>query len=144
VGVVIGLGKFRFGDFSDITWNKELALLCPDNKAGKLDLYLATHHGGESSKAIWDLAPRVTIINNGPTKGADPAGWKILRASPGLEEIWQLHFALAGGSETNANDVFIANPAEDLAEYIKVSAEPTGAFTVINHRNKFTRTYAAK
>jgi len=144
VGVVIELGKFRFGDFSDITWNKELALLCPENKAGKLDLYLATHHGGESSKAIWGLAPRVTIINNGATKGADPAGWKVLRASPGLEEIWQLHFALAGGSETNSNDVFIANPAEDLAEYIKVSAEPTGAFTVVNHRNKFTRTYAAK
>ena len=144
VGIVIELGKFRFGDFSDITWNKELGLLCPENKAGKLDLYLATHHGGESSKAIYGLAPRVTIINNGATKGADPAGWKVLRASPGLEEIWQLHFALAGGSDTNANDVFIANPAEDLGEYLKVTAEPTGAFTVLNHRNKFTRTYAAK
>lgn len=144
VGIVVELGKFRFGDFSDITWNKELALLCPENKAGKLDLYLATHHGGESSKAIYGLAPRVIVINNGPTKGADPAGWKILRASPGLEEIWQLHFALAGGSDTNANDVFIANPADDLAEYIKVTAEPTGAFTVVNHRNKFTRTYAAR
>ena len=144
VGIVVELGKFRFGDFSDITWNKELALLCPDNKAGKLDLYLATHHGGESSKAIWGLAPRVTIINNGATKGGDPAGWKILRASPGLEEIWQLHFALAGGSDANANDVFIANPAEDLGEYLKVTAESTGAFTVVNHRNKFTRTYAAK
>jgi competence protein ComEC len=144
VGVMIELGKFRFGDFSDITWNKELALLCPENKAGKLDLYLATHHGGLSSKAIWGLAPRVTIINNGATKGADPLGWKVLRDSPGLEEIWQLHFALAGGSEANTNDVFIANPAEDLGEYIKVSAEPTGAFTVTNHRNKFTKTYAAK
>jgi competence protein ComEC len=144
VGVMIELGKFRFGDFSDITWNKELALLCPENKAGKLDLYLATHHGGLSSHAIWGLAPRVTIINNGPTKGGDPLGWKVLRSSPGLEEIWQLHFALAGGSEANTNDVFIANPAEDLGEYIKVSAEPTGAFTVVNHRNKFTRTYPAK
>ncbi len=144
VGVVVELGKFRFGDFSDITWNKELALLCPDNKAGKLDLYLATHHGGESSNAIYGLTPRVTIINNGPNKGGDPAGWKILRASPGLEEIWQLHFALAGSSETNANDVFIANPADDLGEYIKVTAEPTGAFTVVNHRNKFTRAYPAK
>ncbi len=144
VGVVVELGKFRFGDFSDITWNKELALLCPENKAGKLDLYLATHHGGLSSHAIWGLAPRVTIINNGATKGGDALGWKVLRSSPGLEEIWQLHFALAGGSDANANDVFIANPAEDLAAYIKVSAEPTGTFTVTNHRNKFTRTYAAK
>lgn len=144
VGIVVELGKFRFGDFSDITWNKELALLCPENKAGKLDLYLTTHHGGESSKAIWGLAPRVAIMNNGATKGGDPAGWKVVRNSPGLEDLWQLHFALAGGSDTNANDVFIANPAEDLGEYIKVTAEPTGAFTVVNHRNKFTRTYAPK
>lgn len=144
VGVVIELGKFRFGDFSDITWNKELKLLCPDNKAGKLDLYLATHHGGLSSKAVWGLAPRVTILDNGPTKGGDPQGWKVLRDSPGLEEIWQLHFSLAGGSDANANDVFIANSAEDLGEYLKVSAEPTGAFTVVNHRNKFSKTYAAK
>lgn len=144
IGVVIQSGKFRFGDFSDITWNKELKLLCPDNKAGKLDLYLATHHGGLSSKAIWGLAPRVTILNNGPTKGGDPMGWKLLRESPGLEEIWQLHFSLAGGSDANANDVFIANPAEELGEYLKVSAEPTGAFTVVNHRNKFMKTYAAR
>jgi competence protein ComEC len=144
VGVVIELGKFRFGDFSDITWNKELALLCPDNKAGKLDLYLATHHGGLSSRAIYALAPRVTVINNGPSKGADPLGWKVLRNSPGLEDLWQLHFALAGGSEANASDPFIANASDDLGEYLKVSAEPTGAFTVVNHRNRFTRTYAAK
>jgi competence protein ComEC len=144
VGVVIELGKFRFGDFSDITWNKELALLCPDNKAGKLDLYLTTHHGGESSKAIWGLAPRVAIMNNGPRKGGDPAGWKVVEASPGLEDLWQLHFAIAGGSETNTADSFIANVDDDLGEYLKVTAEPSGAFTVINHRNKFSKTYPAK
>ena len=144
VGVVIELGKFRFGDFSDITWNKELALLCPENKAGKLDLYLTTHHGGESSKAIWGLAPRVAIMNNGPNKGGDPAGWRVVKASPGLEDLWQLHFALAGGSDANAADTYIANVDQDLGEYIKVAAEPTGAFTVTNHRNKFARTYAAR
>jgi competence protein ComEC len=109
IGVVIEMGRFRFGDFSDITWNKELALLCPDNKVGKLDLYLTTHHGGESSKAIWGLAPRVAIMNNGPSKGGDPAGWKVVKASPGLEDLWQLHFAIAGGSDTNVADSFIAN-----------------------------------
>src|SRR5580693_366251 len=82
-GIVVELGKFRFGDFGDITWNKELALLCPENRVGKLDLYLTTHHGGESSKAIWGLAPRVAIMNNGPRKGGDPQGWKVITGSPG-------------------------------------------------------------
>jgi len=147
VGVVIELGRFRFGDFSDITWNKELALLCPDNKVGKLDLYLTTHHGAESSKAIYGLAPRAAIMNNGPSKGGDPAGWKVVKASPGLEDLWQLHFAIAGGTNTNAVDSFIANSladAGDLGEYLKVTAEASGAFSVINHRNKYSKTYPAK
>lgn len=144
VGVVIELGKFRFGDFSDITWNKELALLCPDNKVGKLDLYLTTHHGAESSKAIWGLAPRAAIMNNGPTKGGDPAGWRVIKASPGLEDLWQLHFAIAGGSATNAADSFIANVDDDPGEYLKVTAESSGAFTVLNHRNRFSKTYPAR
>jgi hypothetical protein len=57
---------------------------------------------------------------------------------------WQLHFAVAGGADTNVADVFIANPAVDLGEYLKVTAEPSGAFTVVNHRNKYTKTYPAK
>ncbi|HEV8413785.1 MAG TPA: MBL fold metallo-hydrolase [Bryobacteraceae bacterium] len=145
LGLVIQFGKFRFADLGDLTWNKELALLCPENKAGKIDLYLTTHHGGESPKAIWGMAPRVAIMNNGPSKGGDPAGWKNLMASPGLEDLWQLHFALAGGKETNAPDTFIANvDVNDQGRHLKVSALADGSFTVINPRNKFTKTYAAK
>ena len=145
LGVVIQFGKFRFADLGDLTWNKELALLCPENKVGKIDLYLTTHHGGESSKAIWGMTPRVAIMNNGPAKGGDPAGWKNVMASPGLEDLWQLHFALAGGKETNVPDTFIANvDANDQGRHLKVSALADGSFTVTNPRNKFTKTYAAK
>jgi len=145
VALVIQFGKFRFADLGDLTWNKELALLCPENKAGKIDLYLTTHHGGESPKAIWGMAPRVAIMNNGPSKGGDPAGWKNVMASPGLEDLWQLHFALAGGKETNVPDTFIANvDANDQGRHLKVSALADGSFTVTNPRNKFTKTYAAK
>jgi competence protein ComEC len=144
-GIVVELGKFRFGDFGDITWNKELALLCPENRVGKLDLYLTTHHGGESSKAIWGLAPRVAIMNNGPRKGGDPLGWKVIMGSPGLEDLWQLHFAIAGGKEANAPDPLIANVDEHCnGVYLKVSASADGSFTVFNPRNKYTKTYAAK
>jgi competence protein ComEC len=144
-GIVVDFGKFRFGDFGDITWNKELALLCPENRVGKLDLYLTTHHGGESSQAIWGLAPRVAIMNNGPRKGGDPAGWKVITGSLGLEDLWQLHFALGGGKEANAPDPFIANVEEKGTEfYIKVSASADGSFTVFNPRNKYSKTYPAK
>jgi hypothetical protein len=83
-------------------------------------------------------------MNKGPTKGGDPAGWKVVKASPGLEDLWQLHFAIAGGSATNVADSFIANVDNDLGEYLKVTAELSGAFTVVNHRNKYTKTYPAK
>jgi competence protein ComEC len=143
VGVVIQFGKFRFADLGDLTWNKELALLCPENKVGKVDLYLTTHHGGESPKAIWGMAPRVAIMNNGPSKGGD--GWKTVMASPGLEDLWQLHFALAGGKEANVPDTFIANvDANDQGRHLKVAALADGSFTVTNPRNKFSKTYAAK
>ena len=146
VGIVITFGKFRFVDLGDLTWNKQLALLCPDNKVGKVDLYLTTHHGGDDSpKALWGMAPRVAIMNNGPMKGGDPLGWKNVKASPGLEDLWQLHFALAGGKDTNVPDTFIANvDANDQGRHLKVSALADGSFTVTNPRNKFTKTYAAK
>ena len=145
LALVIQFGKFRFADLGDLTWNQELALLCPGNRAGKIDLYLTTHHGGESPKAMWGMAPRVAIMNNGPSKGGDPAGWKNLMASPGLEDLWQLHFALAGGKETNVPDTFIANvDANDQGRHLKVSALADGSFTVTNPRNRFTKTYAAK
>jgi beta-lactamase superfamily II metal-dependent hydrolase len=144
-GVVVQFGKFRFGDFGDITWNKELALLCPQNRVGKLDLFLTTHHGGESPKAIWGLMPRVAIMNNGPRKGGDPAGWKTVSATPGLEDLWQLHFAVAGGKDANTADPLIANIEENCTgQYLKVSASADGSFTVFNSRNKYAKTYAAR
>ena len=146
VGVVITFGKFRFVDLGDLTWNKQLALFCPDNKVGKADLYLTTHHGGaDSPKAFWGMAPRVAIMNNGPMKGGEPLAWQTVKASPGLEDLWQLHFALAGGKDTNVPDTFIANvDANDQGRHLKVSALADGSFTVTNPRNKFTKTYAAK
>ncbi len=141
-GIVVEFDKFRFADFGDLTWNKELELLCPENRVGKLSLYLTSHHGGETSKAIHALAPRVAIMNNGPRKGDDPAGWKTVSESPGLEDLWQLHFGLAAGKEANAPDLRIANIEEHCTGlYLKVTAEENGEFTVYNPRNKYSKTY---
>jgi beta-lactamase superfamily II metal-dependent hydrolase len=144
-GVLVQFGKFRFLDLGDITWNKELAVLCPNNHAGKVDLYLTTHHLADSPKAIWGLAPRVAIANNGPRKGGSAAGWKTTMASPGLEDMWQLHFAVAGGKDANVADTLIANVDEMCqGEHLKVSASEDGSFTVLNPRNKYSKTYKAR
>jgi competence protein ComEC len=144
-GVLIQYGKFRFADLGDLTWNKENALLCPENRVGKVDLFLTDHHGGETSPAIHGMAPRVAIMNNGARKGGDPKGWKTVKESPGLEDLWQLHFAVAGGKEANVPDTMIANLEEHCeGKFIKVTAESNGSFTVFNSRNKYSKTYAAK
>lgn len=145
VAIVVQFGQFRFADLGDLTYNRQLALLCPQNKIGKVDLYLIAHHTTETLNPIWALAPRVSVSNNGLRKGADPAAWKIVHASPGLEDMWQLHFAAAGGKETNVSDPFIANVEDiDQGYYLKASAEPDGTFTMFNPRNKYMKEYKAK
>ena len=145
-GVLIQFGKFRFADPGDIIANEELALECPDNKAGKLDLYLTAHHATHvSPKSVYGLAPRVIVMDNGARKGGLPAAWKVLRATPGLEDLWQIHFSVTGGKENNAADAFIANLDEgDDGHYLKVSASEDGSFTVFNTRNKYSKAYPAK
>ena len=102
-GLLITYGKFRMLDLGDLTSQKEMDLVCPQNRLGKIDLYLTTHHGTrfiERPGIVHALAPRVAIMNNGAKKGGSADAWKTVRSSPGLEDFWQLHFAVAGGKET--------------------------------------------
>jgi beta-lactamase superfamily II metal-dependent hydrolase len=147
LALVIEFGKFRFLDPGDLTYNRELALLCPRNQVGKVDLFLSTHHGSESPKAIWDLGARVAIMNNGPRKGGDAAGWKTIAASPGMDDVWQLHFGIAAGADGNSRDPLIANlvlGGDEDGKFLKVEALPTGEFTVTNSRNKYSKGYKVR
>lgn len=143
--IIVQWNKFRFADLGDLPWHRELSLMCPENLIGKVDLYLTTHHGGESPEGIYGLAPRVAIMNNGARKGGDPEAWKRVMKSPGLEDLWQLHFAMAGGKDANVSDTMIANVDEKCTgEYLKVVVAEDGSFTVTNARNKYTKSYKAK
>lgn len=148
LGFVLNFGKFRFVDLGDLTSAKELNLVCPNNLLGTVDVYLTTHHGLDASnpKAIVHaLRPRVAIMNNGAKKGGVPAAWKVIKDSPGLEDMWQVHFAVAGGKETNVPEPMIANIEEnDEGKALKLSASADGSFTVTNTRNKYSKTYAKK
>jgi len=93
---------------------------------------------------------------------------KTLHSSPGLEDLWQVHFSQLSGQEYTVAGLFIANvldepsaampvapiappppgpgaPAAPLhngtAYWIKVSAQADGSFSVTNARNGFSKTY---
>jgi beta-lactamase superfamily II metal-dependent hydrolase len=144
-GVVVEFGKFRFMDLADLTWNKQLALFCPENRVGQIDVYLTSRHGGDSPQAFEAIAPRVAIMNNGPRKGGAATAWHTVKDTPHLEDLWQLHFAIAGGKDANSPDTFIANVDEQCqGQFLKVSANADGSFTVFNQRNKFSKNYTAR
>lgn len=150
LGIAMQFGKFRVVDLGDLTWNKELELMCPNNPLGHADLLVVSHHGLDQSNSpalVYGLRPRIAVIDNGSKKGGTAAAWEVVHSSPQLEDIWQLHFANAGGQEHNAQDPYIANINEgegDAGHYLKVTAHEDGSFEVYNSRNKFTKPYAAK
>ena len=119
--------------------------MCPNNRVGQVDVYLTSHHGlsTSGSKAlVWALHPRVAIMNNGARKGGEAEAWQVVKSSPGLEDLWQLHYALAAGKEHNVADSYVANPEENCAgKYLKLSVQADGSFTVTNSRNGFSKTY---
>jgi competence protein ComEC len=148
VGILIAYGSFRMIDLADLTWNKEYGLVCPNNKAGVVDLYLVSHHGmnlSGSPQLVHALEPRVALMNNGPRKGGSPETWQVVRDSPGLADFWQLHYSIAAGKDHNAADPFLAN-LDELCEgkWLRVTARNDGSFTVYNSRNKYQKTYARK
>lgn len=148
VGILLTYGNFRFIDLGDLTWNQELDLMCPNNRVGTVDVYLISHHGlklSGSPALVHALHPRVAILNNGARKGGDPQACQIVKSSPGLEDLWQLHYAIAGGEEHNVDEKYIANPDEKCeGKSLKLSAQADGSFTVANSRTGFSKTYPAK
>ena len=167
----ITFGRFRVLYLADFDWNQEVDLMCPNNRIGTVDLFVASRHGQPSSNSealVHAIRPRVIIMNNGPRKGGQPAAMNVLLNSPRLEDLWQIHFALLGGQEYTVPGIFIANVEEGAtvplaplaptprgapapsapqhngpANWIKVSAQTDGSFTVSNARNGFSKTYKA-
>jgi beta-lactamase superfamily II metal-dependent hydrolase len=144
VGTIVTYGNFRLLDLGDLTWNKEHELVCPNNLLGTVDVYLTTHHGMDLSGPavlVHAVHPRVAIMNNGAKKGGAATAWRIIEDSPGLEDLWQLHYAVDGGADHNVPAPFIANLDETTAHGIRLTAERDGRFAVTNARNGQTKTY---
>ena len=145
VGFLLTYGRFRFLDLADLTWNKELELVCPINRIGTVDVFLVNHHGmnlSNSPPLVHGIAARVAILNNGAKKGGSPDVLRLIRRSPGLEDLWQLHLALAADPQDNASPERIANlEAECQGHWLKLTAESSGAFRITNSRTGETKAY---
>lgn len=154
VGMLLTFGAFRFLDLGDLTQDLEHQMACPVNRIGEVDLYLTTHHGSGQSNAavlVHALKSRVAIMNNGAQKGGDLPVLHTVRSAPELEDLWMLHYSAAAGAEGNVAEPFIANTGDvpdpavpDQGFGVSVTAQADGSFTVINERNKHTRTYPAR
>jgi competence protein ComEC len=173
VGTSVTFGTFRTIHLGDLTKNKEFELMCPNNRIGTVDVLLGLHHGQDTSSSevlVHAIRPRVAVMNNGTRKGGQPEVMRTLHLSPGLEDLWQMHFSELSGQEYTMPGMFIANvldvpsaamPVAPMpppqpgagappapvhngpAFWIKVSAQTDGSFTVTNPRNGFSKTYKA-
>jgi beta-lactamase superfamily II metal-dependent hydrolase len=126
VGSVITFGQFRAIDLGDLLWGKEFELVCPNNPVGAVDVFFVTHHGLDQSVSpalVHGLQPRVAIMQNGTRKGAGTEAMPTMRKSPGLEDIWQLHWSYNAGIEQNSAGAFIAN-VDDAATIANVLTAP--------------------
>ena len=87
LGYLLRAGKFEFVNLGDLSWNFQHRLACPVNLLGKIDLFQVTHHGVRDDvlpQQMWAMAPAVTVMNNGPTKGAGTVAVETILRSPGL------------------------------------------------------------
>ncbi|MBN9589716.1 MAG: MBL fold metallo-hydrolase [Alphaproteobacteria bacterium] len=146
LGLLMRFGRTRIVDLGDLTWNKEIALLCPANKMGRADIYFVTGHGMDLSNSPPTAAidPLVAIMQNGPTKGGSPDVVKTVESYPHLQGFWRTH-AMVRNPELDGDPNYIANLRGGAdGNPIRLSITETGQITVTNSRNGFSRTYMAR
>ncbi|HWB82980.1 MAG TPA: MBL fold metallo-hydrolase [Bryobacteraceae bacterium] len=147
-GILVTYGNFRLIYLGDLTWNKEYDLVCPNNKIGTVDAYLISGHGNANASSpqfVHAIHPRVAVMGNGARKGGSAQTWQTVHDSPGLLDLWQLHYAIAAEKDHNSPDTFIANVYEQCqGNWLRLTAQKDGSFTLYNKRNKFEKTYTAR
>src|ERR1700733_575124 len=145
LGTIITFGKVRILDLGDLTWDKEVELVCPINKLGAVDIFIVSHHGlGQSNSPalLGAISPRIAIMDNGADKGGSPPSWDNIKNSPKLEDLWQLHFSNEGGAAHNSADALIANlRGPDAGNDLELSVWADGNLEVYNSRTQTIKHY---
>jgi beta-lactamase superfamily II metal-dependent hydrolase len=130
VGSLVTVGAFRMIDFGDLTGAKEFDLVCPNNPIGTVDLFMASNHGTNNANLpffVNSIAPRVSIAQNGATKGGSAQYLQALYTSPNFVDVWMTHWANAGIAECNPPGLFIANGMDPAVIAGILTAPPRAA-----------------
>jgi competence protein ComEC len=147
VGVHITFGRVKLLDLGDLTRDKEMELVCPVNKLGKVDIYIVSHHGlsQSSSAAMVDaIGARVAIMDNGAKKGGSSSTLDTVLNAPGMESLWQLHYSEEGGEDHNTDEALIANlSGQENGNYFRLTVASNGSFDLLNSRTGETKHYSA-
>ena len=162
VGVLATYGRFTFLDLGDFNWAMEVELSCPTNLVGEVSLYQTSRHAAfddaGSPTHLYAIKPQVVVVNNGPRKGlggtspgfseVSTAHYERIAASPGIEGIWQGHRSLLDPDPaSNTAEEMIANLEDTAAcsgHWLRATVARNGTFTMLNSRNGFSQTYAAR
>ena len=152
LGVLLQFAGVKILDLGDLTKDRERALVCPANRIGTVDIDIVSHHGWEQSSSrafVHALRPRVAIMDNGAKKGGSSPVLDVVRSSPGLETLWQLHtseegMAKAGGPEHNTAEPFIANTPGVDGKMLEVVVHADGSYDVTNDRTAAIKHYPAR
>jgi beta-lactamase superfamily II metal-dependent hydrolase len=144
VGILLTYGAFRMLDLGDLTWNREMQLVCPEDLIGPVDLFMASHHGVDLSNnpaLVSAVRPRVAVMNNGTRKGGAASTIALLKAAPGLQALYQSHWSTNAG-DGNPPAAFLANLQDSTdGNWIKIAAQDNGTMTVTNGRTGESTTY---
>ena len=120
----------------------------PHNRVGTVDVYQVNHHGLDySNNAVFvrSLAPTVSVMNNGVTKGCGPASFAAVKGA-GVSAMYQLHKNLRADIENNTTDEYTANLTRDCdAHHIHMSVAPNGKqYTLSIRANGHSRTFKTR
>lgn len=147
VGTLLTFRKTRILDLGDLTWNKEMELLCPTNSIGKVDILFITGHGMDlsSSPPTGALDPLVALMQNGSTKGGDQKVIQTVNTYPDLKGFWRAHETIRY-PDLNGDPNYIANlgSAADQGYSIGLEITANGDIAVTNSRNQFSKRYQAR
>jgi competence protein ComEC len=112
-------------------------------------VYQVTHQGADNSSnpaLIAAIAPTVAILNNGARKGGMKTVYKVLRETPSMEDVFQVHRNVQTAAADNAPPELVANDAEACkGEWIRLRVAPSAkSYDVEVHGKSTKRTYAVR
>ncbi len=123
--------------------------MCPDNRLGKVDVLVVSHHGWyqSSSPALVDaIHPARRDHGQRREEGRlHPRPRHGPSALQALKRLWQLHYSDEGGAAHNTQSEYIANlDGPDAGHDIELTASRDGSFTVHNGRTGGEKHYVDK